>query len=395
MTENNKVTFKIFSIYPGQDPRAITMESVDRNNGTYRFMDVNGNINDRNKAEGEKVATLVLSSVENFDFPNGAKNRVFTKVSYIPNAMEYYKEQGLKGTELSAAYAQERYFENMHLFLKTHPLVIIKKNGHNINPNLGLTAGFELVEESILVREEVEKNIRSTEARAKATELYKKSKELFVDFCYSYGIYVGNTPVEKLFNEVILKIEGNPEYFFEVINHKDAELLTLFNKALQKTNEETGNAVIAQVDDFYEFEDEFIGQSEQEVLYYFTNNPKKLENLKRRLGVKVTPVVVTELGPDSADVPPQTARQVASKRAYDAKMVADMEDEVHKAAKQYGMNWAKADKAKNDEAKVEHAKDFLGKMKAIKEKFAQIPDAVETRVGKAIRDCQLENFEFD
>ena len=59
------------------------------------------------------------------------------------------------------------------------------------------------------------------------------------------------------------------------------------------------------------------------------------------------------------------------------------------------MNWAKADKAKNDEAKVEHAKDFLGKMKAIKEKFAQIPDAVETRVGKAIRDCQLENFEFD
>ena len=72
MTENNKVTFKIFSIYPGQDPRAITMESVDRNNGTYRFMDVNGNINDRNKAEGEKVATLVLSSVENFDFPNGA-----------------------------------------------------------------------------------------------------------------------------------------------------------------------------------------------------------------------------------------------------------------------------------------------------------------------------------
>lgn len=395
MTENNKVTFKVCSIYPGQDPRPITMESVDRNNGNYRFMDVNGNINDRNKVDGEKVASLVLSSVENHAFPNGATKRVFTTISYIPNAMEYYKAQGLKGTDLTAAYHQDRYFENMHLFLKTHPLVIVRKDGHNINPNLGSIAGFELVEESALVRQELEKNIRATEARAKATEMYQKSKDLFVDFCYSYGVYVGSTPVEKLFNEVMLKIEGNPDYFFEVANHKDAELLTLFNKALQKTSEESGQTVISQNDDFYEFEDEFIGQSEQEVIYFFNNNPKKLENLKRRLGVKVTPIVVTELGPDSADVTPQTARQAAGKRAFDAKMVADMEDEVHKATKQYGMNWAKADKAKNDAAKIDYAKEFLEKMKAVKEKFAQIPDAVDTRVAKAIKDCQLENFEFD
>ena len=70
----SKVSFKIVSIYPGTEPKLLTMESVSRKTGGNYFLDEYGKRFDRVPHSGETISKIVLNSVETYEL-NGSKRK--------------------------------------------------------------------------------------------------------------------------------------------------------------------------------------------------------------------------------------------------------------------------------------------------------------------------------
>ena len=63
----SKVSFKIVSIYPGTEPKLLSMESVSRKTGGNYFLDEYGKRFDRVPHPGERISKIVLNAVESYE----------------------------------------------------------------------------------------------------------------------------------------------------------------------------------------------------------------------------------------------------------------------------------------------------------------------------------------
>jgi hypothetical protein len=159
-----------------------------------------------------------------------------------------------------------------HWFLKKHPEVLVKDSqGSNINTAVGQNILFELIEESQIERKESEKNQKLTEGLMIVTDLFNKSKDQFIQFCYAYNVQVKGATMDELYNKVVFKLKMNPFDLERILKDSNYDLISKYRKALEE-------GIVAFNNGFYEFNLEPIGKEESECINYFILNdsPRKL-----------------------------------------------------------------------------------------------------------------------
>lgn len=368
MNPSDKITFDIVSIYAGNSPRALEL-LTSTNQGKITWIDNYGSINYRALQKGESPHVYNIDAQESY-IHNGEKAiRVFKTISYWPSELEGQLDPESRTANIIARHAHE--------LVKTHQNVIVRgENGGNINPNQSGMSLFELRETTKITNEKVEKNKKIAEAMFIASDYFTESKKQFLKLCYRYSILpVEGVPVEKLFNEMVIKINNNPDSFFLALNHKTPELLELVRKA-SFYSEETP-AIITYEEPFYSMNGVVVGQTEEEVLYNIEKDPKLKEFLYKSMGadLKEQGIVVTELPKESDAIVSTTASQNYQRRTDEARI-----DEAKKALN-YIFNQWKTSLQKSPEKKAELEQKFEAKLLEKRAAFIDLADYYDAEVA--------------
>ena len=380
MSKNTLVTYKVAYLHPGISPRNIPLITSNKA-GKITFVNEQGELIHRAPLEGEKPHSFNLLSVEPYEYNGKMEKRVFVNLTYESDDL---KMQELPDYER----AIHKLHKTAHAFIKEHQNVVVK-DAENRNTNrfqVGI-ALFELIEESSRIKKQNEDNDLITKARTIANELFHDKPSEFVEFCYLYNIKpVEGVEIEKLYNEVLLKIQTYPKGFFDAYDHKQAELMTIIRKGEQKADE-TGKTYISTEGDFIVFDDEIIGQTDEEVLHYFSKNPKRLEYLRLKLGLgkkEETKVVrLPEVETPSIDANTKTinrARAAAEVNKMKLKVVTlfkNMEDDIREDP----------ENKKTYQEKV--VKQLYGKMK---EDFSDLSEPYAVFVAQKLKDYKMMEF---
>lgn len=295
---SEKITFKVVYLANGTTPRHIVLKSQDRN-GAVEWIDRSGSVYHTPPPPEAKPAILNLNSTETYEViemgQKVAKKRVCGYFSYVPES-----ESGK--IENVADRTQDTIHRQAHMMLKTHQSCIYRDStGNDVNPNRwGATTMFELIEESQKILDEVQLNDKINEARQKAEDLYKGSRESFVDFCYAYGLTkVNKTASEVLYNEICQKIIINPDHFLKTYDDKNTETVILLRKALE-FEKEPSVSLVSLLNGYYQMNGEILGDSEDKAVYHLNMHPKLKEYIANTIGSPLSfKAEVKELAPVS------------------------------------------------------------------------------------------------
>ncbi len=276
LNPNDKITFDIVSIHAGNNVKPFPL-LVTTANGQATWIDSYGARFDRAVGRGEQPHEYSIDAQESFMHKGEKAIRTFKSISYYPQELEGHLEGEEKTQNLTARQAHE--------LVKRHQNVIVRgKDGGNINTNQTGMLLFELRETSTIIKNNLEKTLQINQAITAATELYTEQPQEFINLCYRYGIQpIEGVAIQKLFNEVAIKINNNPSHFLTILNHEDAELLTLIKKA-QVLNEQL-ESIISYQEPFYFMNGENLGQSEDELLYNLKKSERNKEFLMKSLNI--------------------------------------------------------------------------------------------------------------
>jgi len=285
MSINQKITFDIVSLHAGLNAKPLPLSTTTKT-GQTTWIDAYGGLHFRDIAKGEQCFEYSIDAQESF-IKNGEKAiRTYRSISYYP--------EGLEGGLSSDERLQNLIARKAHAMVKEHQNVIVRGvDGGNVNKNQTGMLLFELRETSVIIGDRVEKTLKINEAMLAATDLFQNRPEEFINVCYMYSIQpIDGVAIQKLFNEVALKINNNPTHFLEILNHKDADLLILIKKGLIINSEM--ESIISFQDPFYFMNGENIGNSEDEILYNLKKSPRSKEFLMKSLNIPLedTPEVI-------------------------------------------------------------------------------------------------------
>lgn len=371
----DKITFKVAYLFTGTAPRKLELKKIDKN-GNVEFINNVGAVIAREPKPEETVESLTLFTSENYTWQGEERKRV---VGYF----SYYLPDEAGHIEGSVDKATNKILYEAHRMLKSHQQVAIKdKNGNDINPNrYGATVKFELIEEGLLTKDKVEENGKMADALAEIKWIYEGDKNEFLDFCYAFGIRpVLNVPVEKLYNEAMLKAQINPQHFFDTRELAEKDIYVLIRKAMETPISEDGIGVpktlISTEGDKYYIDGEIIGYSEQDVMYYLKTNLKQKEYIMNKLGITLaTNFPVIEL---TDKEPTLNSRQKTDfEKKYHAERVTKMEQSINQS-------FAKYHKAlsKNPEKKGDLVKDLDVELNKKREGYIDVLEAYDEKVAK-------------
>jgi hypothetical protein len=323
-----KITFKVIHLANQSSPRQLKLLSKEASGKPF-WIDSNGADYSINPPSPDHAESLNLNSVETYEVreANGQivkKKRVFGLFSYLPEQEELKMDVGERQRNLILRKA--------HLMLKTHMNVAYKdKSGQDINPNRwGATVMFELIEESQNVKNENEYNLKITECRNIAQELFESGGVPFIDFCYAYGMTnIKNTPPEVLFNEINQKIIINPDHFLKVYEEKENQVKILLRKSIEHLKEDN-TTLISLMNGVYTLNGEILGDSEDKAIYHLNSHPKLKEYLQTMLGITPEYSVpeVPTLSPVS-DHPVQSDAKKLFEKGLDEQAVKAMKTKVN------------------------------------------------------------------
>jgi hypothetical protein len=215
------------------------------------------------------------------------------------------------------------------------------------------------------------------------TSMFNENPEEFVDLCFALGVYVGETEIEKLYNEVSWKINDNPDFFFNILKHRDLENLTLLKKGLQY---EDGDTTIININDdgtIY-FDGELIGRNEDEAVAWIAASPKKRDVLMRKLGI--TPEIETKVKNvvSSKDIPADHHAKLRVDATINTARLNNGKNNILKAVKA----WGKAVKA-DPENQGAITKQLYDKVDEIRNDYSDVGEALEVYFHE-----QCENFKI-
>jgi len=185
--EGKKHTFKVIYRFENQLGRRLQFSKRDKKTGYVTYVSKRGELFEIPEMD-EKIESDILSwSLSQIENVKGTKNtRCFIEKSY------YAEEDEDRMADADQKRAN-RIVRLAHYFLKKHPEVLVKDSqGQNINTAIGQNILFELIEESQIERKESEKNQKLTEGLMIVTDLYNKSKDQFIEFCYAYNPKIRN-----------------------------------------------------------------------------------------------------------------------------------------------------------------------------------------------------------
>jgi GTPase SAR1 family protein len=324
--ELKKITFKVAYLHSGTTARALDLLKVDKI-GNTTFIDTSGSMFQRPLGERETPAKIILSAIESYKDAQGEiRKKVYKELSY------YTEECSGEAFKTISELEQAEHLINKqaHELLKSHQNVIWRDaSGNDQNPNrYGAITNYELIEETQNIINKMQENFSKQKAETIATELFLEDKAGFIDICYAYGVRpVEGVEIEKLYNEVMLKISINPQHFLDVHADKHKEMKIIIAKALQ-LEDETNNPLITINNDLYYMTGDILGSNVDEVIHYFETHPKAKEYLFTKLGVKKEiEVAVKNLSPvqEKVDLTPQAK---IYKTRVDAARVEEMERSV-------------------------------------------------------------------
>jgi hypothetical protein len=264
--EGKKHTFKLVYRFENQLGRRIDFSKRDKRTGYITYLSKKGELAESpeidERTEGE-ILSWSLSQIENV---KGSKNtRCFIEKSY-------YAEEDEDRMADQEQKRNNKVIRLAHSFLKKHPEVLAKDSqGNNVNTNIGNNILFELIEESQIERKESEKNQKLTEGLMIVTDLFNKSKDQFIQFCYAYNVQVKGATMDELYNKVVFKLKMNPFDLERILKDSNYDLISKYRKALEE-------GIVTFNNGFYEFNLEPIGKEESECINYFILNdsPRKL-----------------------------------------------------------------------------------------------------------------------
>lgn len=327
----SKHTFKLLYRFDNQTGRTIVFCRRDKITGNYQFLDKKGAAYEVAEYKDEHVKNTMSWSLAQVENIKGTKNtRCFVEKSYVPEDLE--KRMTNPDERLNNKITREG-----HAFLKRHPEVIVKnKNGENINIMIGANPLFELIEESEIEQNELDKNKKKTEGGKVITELYEKSRDQFLEFCYAYNIQVKGATLEQLYNKAMYKLNVNPFEWETVLKNSNYELISKFRKGWEE-------GLISLTNGYYEFNSEVIGKSEEECIKYFSLNESPRKLLYAKLGyatpeqlveVKETPAV-SKRNISDATMKKMTDRITKALKIMDDEIRAEELDLIRNAFREY------------------------------------------------------------
>lgn len=368
MNLSKKISFDIVSLYAGNTPKSIEL-LIDNGKGQTTWVDSYGSIFYRDLQRGETPHFYKVDAQESY-VHNGEKAvRVFKTISYWPAEMEGELSEDERVNNIIARHSHE-------LFKKHQNVIVRGEGGGNINPNQSQMLLFELRETTKKVNDEVAKNKKVTEAMGIATAYYDENAQEFIDLCYKYGIQpVEGVPVEKLYNEMCIKLKSNPEHFINIVNHKDSKLLVMIKKAL--VYDENKEAIIQFNDPYYYMNGENIGSSDEEMIYNIKKSKKSSEFLREALGIPLEEEVEVTTLPKESDA------IVSSKPSQDYQRRADVAriDEAKKAVNYIFTQW-KVAKQKNPDKLADLEAKYGEKISDKRAEFIDVADAFDELIAK-------------
>jgi hypothetical protein len=280
--EGKKHTFKLVYRFENQLGRRIDFSKRDKRTGYITYLSKKGELAESpeidERTEGE-ILSWSLSQIENV---KGSKNtRCFIEKSY-------YAEEDEDRMADQEQKRNNKVIRLAHSFLKKHPEVLAKDSqGNNVNTNIGNNILFELIEESQIERKESEKNQKLTEGLMIVTDLYNKSKDQFIEFCYAYNVQVKGATMDELYNKVVFKLKLNPFDLERILKDSHYNLISKYRQALEE-------GIVSFNNGFYEFNFEPIGKEEKECINYFVVNEKPRKLLYGKVGY-ATPEETAEI----------------------------------------------------------------------------------------------------
>lgn len=264
--EGKKHVFKIVYRFENQVGRRIDFSKRDRKTGYISYLTKKGELSEEPELDAKDEAEVLSWSLSQVENVKGTKNtRCFTEKSY-------YAEEDEDRMADPDQRRNNKVVRLAHWFLKRHPEVLVKDSqGNNINTSLGQNILFELIEESQIERKESEKNQKLTEGLMIVTDLFNKSKDQFIQFCYAYNVQVKGATMDELYNKVVFKLKMNPFDLERILKDSNYDLISKYRKALEE-------GIISFNNGFYEFNLEPIGKEEKDCINYFILNdsPRKL-----------------------------------------------------------------------------------------------------------------------
>jgi hypothetical protein len=264
--EGKKHTFKLVYRFENQLGRKIEFSKRDRKTGGITYLSKKGELFELPELDEKTEAQILSWSLSQMENVTGTKNtRCFIEKSY-------FSEEDEDRMADPDQRRSNRAIRLAHWFLKKHPEVLVKDSqGGNINTAVGQNILFELIEESQIERKESEKNQKLTEGLMIVTDLFNKSKDQFIQFCYAYNVQVKGATMDELYNKVVFKLKLNPFDLERILKDSNYDLISKYRKALEE-------GIVTFSNGFYEFNLEPIGKEEAECINYFILNdsPRKL-----------------------------------------------------------------------------------------------------------------------
>jgi len=236
--EGKKHTFKVIYRFENQLGRRLQFSKRDKKTGYVTYVSKRGELFEIPEMD-EKIESDILS----------------WSLSQIEN---------VKGTKNTRCFIEKSY-------------LVKDSQGQNINTAIGQNILFELIEESQIERKESEKNQKLTEGLMIVTDLYNKSKDQFIEFCYAYNVQVKGATLDELYNKVVFKLKLNPFDLERILKDSHYNLISKYRQAVE-------DGIVSFNNGFYEFNLEPIGKEESECINYFIVNEKPRKLLYGKVG---------------------------------------------------------------------------------------------------------------
>ena len=270
--EGKKHTFKVIYRFENQLGRRLEFSKRDKKTGYISYVSKRGEIVETPEVDAKAETEILSWSLSQIENIKDTKNtRCFIEKSY------YAEEDEDRMADQDQRRANQ-VVRVAHFFLKKHPEVLVKDSqGNNINTAVGQNILFELIEESQIERKESEKNQKLSEGLMIVTDLFNKSKDQFIQFCYAYNVQVKGATMDELYNKVVFKLKLNPFDLERILKDSHYDLISKYRKALEE-------GIVSFSNGFYEFNLEPIGKEESECINYFVVNEKPRKLLYGKVG---------------------------------------------------------------------------------------------------------------
>lgn len=345
-----KIEFKVVSKYPNSN--VIKGTIFNKKSRTINTLLTDGTILHRKPYDVEERDGSVYNHTLKMREPNPKQEgtHIYTETfSFLTDADADRIQDG-------DAKVKNAFVAQFYKFLKMHDHIIVRDiNGVDLNQN-NIHSAFELIDITARNENEAKKNKAIIDAGNIIKDLYDTDKKAFKDFCYAYGIPMVQLYTDEiLYNMVMEKIRTNPDFFFEIYNNKQRDIITLIELGLNKdigTEAAPKKALTINGNSYY-MEGDLLAVGKQELLETLMTDITRRRILETLVGYNVTTHKSLESKEEGEYIPfaENTKKEMRINALEESKFQASIRGKFSKLSK--------VETKEEFEVKVQEVKEFI------------------------------------